>query len=139
MTLLIVSCNVNATCSILPSEDPLAITRALKTILDNTTPQCDEEFAHATSMRIMSLEKIRRTIQSRASSKAWRKKLRVNTEGDSTWVYLNKQAAAAGVIALCSDADESPLGPITLNIKSKNIEAVIDWLVPRTDSIAQQN
>jgi|TARA_Y100000815_G_scaffold61902_1_gene50225 predicted RNA binding protein with dsRBD fold (UPF0201 family) len=48
---------------------------------------------------------------------------------DSTWFYLNKQAAFANVIALCDEADESPLGPIKVVLHSKNIEDVIDWLV----------
>jgi predicted RNA binding protein with dsRBD fold (UPF0201 family) len=48
---------------------------------------------------------------------------------DSTWFYLNKQAAFANVIALCDEADESSLGPITVVLHSKNIEDVIDWLV----------
>jgi predicted RNA binding protein with dsRBD fold (UPF0201 family) len=52
-----------------------------------------------------------------------------NMTNDSTWFYLNKQAAFANVITLCDEADESPLGPIKIVLHSKNIEDVIDWLV----------
>ena len=37
--------------------------------------------------------------------------------------------AFANAIALCDEADESPLGPIKVVLHSKNIEDVIDWLV----------
>jgi hypothetical protein len=52
-----------------------------------------------------------------------------NMTEDSTWFYLNKQAAFANVITLCDEVGESSLGPITVVLRSKNIEDVIDWLV----------
>ncbi len=58
----------------------------------------------------------------------YRKHLMRNMTEDSTWFYLNKQAAFASVITLCDEADESSLGPITVVLRSKNIEDVIDWL-----------
>ena len=48
---------------------------------------------------------------------------------DSTWFYLNKQAAFASVITLCDEVDESSLGPIKVVLHSTNIENVIEWLV----------
>jgi hypothetical protein len=51
---------------------------------------------------------------------------------DSTWFYLNKQAAFVDVIAICNEADESPLGPIKIVLHSTNIEDVIEWLVSDT-------
>lgn len=131
------ACTVNMTCDVLASEEPSHIVKALKTILDGVDAQCQKDTAQATSDTSASLAKIRRTVQSRASSRAWRRRLRLNTDGNSTWVYLNKQAAAGGVIALCSEADESPLGPITLKIHADDIESIIDWLVPRQESTAQ--
>tara|TARA_B100001750_G_scaffold182781_1_gene151475 strand:- start:172 stop:339 length:168 start_codon:yes stop_codon:yes gene_type:complete len=50
-------------------------------------------------------------------------------EQDTTWFYLNKQAAFANVITLCDEEAQSPLGPIKVVLHSKNIEDVIDWLV----------
>ena len=56
--------------------------------------------------------------------------MRYNLLEDTTWFYLNKQAAFVNVIALCSEAEESPLGPIKILIHSKNIDEVMEWLVP---------
>ena len=53
-------------------------------------------------------------------------------QNDSTWFYLNKQAALAGKIAICENASESPLGPITVTITSLGINSVTDWLVSVT-------
>jgi hypothetical protein len=50
-------------------------------------------------------------------------------ENDSTWFYLNKQAAFVGTITLCEEAEESPLGPIKVILTSSNIDKIIDWLI----------
>jgi predicted RNA binding protein with dsRBD fold (UPF0201 family) len=52
----------------------------------------------------------------------------LNISECSTSLMLNKQAAAAGVIALCGSTEESPLGPIYLTAESEQIATVIDWL-----------
>ncbi|MBI2111431.1 MAG: hypothetical protein HYT44_03515 [Nitrosarchaeum sp.] len=54
-----------------------------------------------------------------------------NLENDSTWFYLNKQAAFSNAIALCEEAEESPLGPIKVILTSSNIDRIIDWLILR--------
>ncbi len=51
-----------------------------------------------------------------------------NLRDDSTWFYLNKQAAFMNTVALCAEDEESPLGPIKIILTSKNIESIIDWL-----------
>lgn len=139
MILLASACSVSVTCNVLASEDPSTVMRALESVLDGVDASCDNGTAHATSETPASLIKIRQIVQSRATSRTWRRRFRLNTEGNSTWVYLNKQAAAFGVIALCSESDESPLGPITLRIHSEDIQEVIDWLVPYSQALAQQN
>ena len=76
-----------------------------------------------------SLTRIYETMRSRKSKSAYHRLLMRNMANNSTWFYLNKQAAFANVIALCDEAGESPLGPIKVVLHSKNIEDVIDWLV----------
>jgi predicted RNA binding protein with dsRBD fold (UPF0201 family) len=76
-----------------------------------------------------SLTRIYETMRARKTKSAYRRHLMRNMTKDSTWFYLNKQAAFANVIALCDEANESPLGPIKIVLHSKNIEDVIDWLV----------
>ena len=131
---LTIKCRVRATCDLLASEDPRRVRRALESVLEGTDAECTESVATAASASCASLLKIRQTIQSRASGRAWRRRLRLNRDSNSTWVYLNKQAAAIGVIALCAEADESPLGPITVSVRSAEIGEVIDWLAPRSES-----
>ena len=83
----------------------------------------------ANSNNYESLTRVYETMRSRKSKSAYRRLLMRNMTNNSTWFYLNKQAAFANVIALCDEAGESPLGPIKVVLHSKNIEDVIDWLV----------
>ena len=83
----------------------------------------------ANSNNYESLTRVYETMRSRKSKSAYRRLLMRNMTNNSTWFYLNKQAAFANVIALCDEADESPLGPIKVVLHSKNIEDVIEWLV----------
>ena len=87
----------------------------------------------ANSNNYESLTKVYETMRTRRSKSAYRHHLMRNMMKDSTWFYLNKQAAFANVIVLCDEADESPLGPIKVVLHSKNIESVIDWLVSDTE------
>ena len=83
----------------------------------------------ANSNNYESLTKIYETMRSRKTKSAYRRHLMRNMTEDSTWFYLNKQAAFANVTVLCDEADESPLGPIKVVLHSTNIEDVIEWLV----------
>ena len=83
----------------------------------------------ANSENYESLTRIYETMRARKTKSAYRRHLMRNMTEDSTWFYLNKQAAFANVIALCDEEDQSPLGPIKVVLHSKNIEGVIDWLV----------
>jgi len=89
----------------------------------------------ANSNNYESLTKIYETMRSRKTKNAYHRHLMRNMTEDSTWFYLNKQAAFADVIALCDEADESPLGPIKVVLHSKNIEDVIDWLASDMEMI----
>ena len=54
--------------------------------------------------------------------------MKTNMAENSTWFYLNKQAAFVDVVALCNEADESALGPIKIVLNSNNIEEIIENL-----------
>jgi hypothetical protein len=105
----------------------------VRTAVSNILTDMDEKITGdslvANSSNYESLTKIYETMRSRRTKSAYRRHLMRNMAKDSTWFYLNKQAAFANVIALCDEADESPLGPIKVVLHSKNIEDVIDWLV----------
>ena len=129
MRSLDVDCNVSAFCVINASEDVNKVRTAVSNILTDMDEKITGDSLVANSSNYESLTKIYETMRSRRSKSAYRRHLMRNMANDSTWFYLNKQAAFANVIALCDEADESPLGPIKVVLHSKNIEDVIDWLV----------
>lgn len=135
MKSLDVDCKVSAYCTINASEDINKVRTSLSNILTDMDEKLTEDSLTANSTNYESLTKIYETIRSRRSKSAYRKHLLRNMTQDSTWFYLNKQAAFADTIALCDEADESPLGPITVVLRSKNIEDVIDWLVSDMEKI----
>ena len=135
MRSLDVDCKVSAYCTINASEDINKVRTSLSNILTDMDEKLTEDSLTANSTNYESLTKIYETIRSRRSKSAYRKHLLRNMTQDSTWFYLNKQAAFADTIALCDEADESPLGPITVVLRSKNIEDVIDWLVSDMEKI----
>ena len=129
MRSLDVNCKVSAFCTINASEDMEKVRTAVSNILTDMDEKITGDSLVVNSSNYGSLTKIYETMRSRRTKSAYRKHLMRNMAKDSTWFYLNKQAAFANVIALCDEADESPLGPIKVVLHSKNIEDVIDWLV----------
>jgi len=126
---LYVDCKVSAYCTINASEDVNKVRTSVSNILIDMDEKITGDSLVANSSNYESLTRIYETMRSRKSKSAYRRLLMRNMAKDSTWFYLNKQAAFANVIALCDEADESPLGPIKVVLHSKNIEDVIDWLV----------
>ena len=129
MRSLDVNCKVSAFCTINASEDMEKVRTAVSNILTDMDEKITGDSLVANSNNYESLTKIYETMRSRRTKSAYRRHLMRNMAKDSTWFYLNKQAAFANIIALCDEADESPLGPIKVVLHSKNIEDVIDWLV----------
>lgn len=123
-----VSCKIEAVCEINPSEDPQKITEAISNVLDNFELEIDEYSARATAGDVEALSKIHHSIENHRSQRVYFRFLNNNLDGDSTWFYLNKQAAFVNSVALCEHDDESPLGPIKITIRSKDIERIIEWL-----------
>ena len=121
-------CIVTTTTTVNPSENISKIKKAILNILLDAQIEITNDIVTATA-NIDSLSKIHEVISSRNTQKAYRRHLDRNLMDDSTWFYLNKQAAYANTVALCSESDESPLGPIKIILNSKNIEQLIDWLI----------
>jgi|TARA_B100001750_G_C15060517_1_gene376081 predicted RNA binding protein with dsRBD fold (UPF0201 family) len=111
------------------SEDVNKVRTAVSNVLTDMDEKITDTSLVVNSNNYESLAKIYETMRSRRSKSAYRRHLMRNIVKDTTWFYLNKQAAFSNVVALCDEADESPLGPIKVVLRSKNIEAVIDWLV----------
>ena len=131
-----VSCKISAYCSINPSEDPKKIEQAINNILVDMDVTINNETLTATSTSLASLQKIYEAINSHQSKNAYRRQLNQNLHNDSSWFYLNKQAAFADVVALCSESEESPLGPIKILLVSKDIGMIIDWLAFNQENLS---
>ena len=129
MKSLDVDCKVSAYCTINVSEDVNKVRTSLSNVLTDMDEKLTGDSLVANSNNYESLTKIYETIRSRKTKSAYRRHLMRNMTEDSTWFYLNKQAAFADVTVLCDEADESPLGPIKVVLHSTNIEDVIEWLV----------
>jgi len=124
-----IDCKVSAYCTINASEDINKVRVSLSNVLTGMDEKLTGDSLVANSNNNESLTKIYETMRSRKTKSAYRKHLMRNMTEDSTWFYLNKQAAFANVTVLCDEADESPLGPIKVVLHSTNIEDVIEWLV----------
>jgi len=124
-----VDCKVSAYCTINTSEDINKVRTAVSNVLTDMDEKLTGDSLVANSNNYESLTKIYETMRTRKTKSAYRRHLMRNMTEDSTWFYLNKQAAFANVTVLCDEADESPLGPIKVVLHSTNIEDVIEWLV----------
>jgi len=124
-----VDCKISIYCTINESEDTNKVRTAVSNILTDIDEKITDNSLVANSNNYESLTKIYETMRTKKTKTAYRRHLMRNMTEDSTWFYLNKQAAFANVIALCDEEDQSPLGPIEVVLHSKNIEDVIDWLV----------
>ena len=129
MRSLDVDCKISAYCTINASEDINKVRTAVLNVLTDMDEKITGDSLVANSNNYESLTKIYETMRSRKTKSAYRRHLMRNMTEDSTWFYLNKQAAFANVTVLCEEADESPLGPIKVVLHSTNIEDVIEWLV----------
>ncbi|MAH21869.1 MAG: hypothetical protein CMO12_03555 [Thaumarchaeota archaeon] len=115
-----------------PSEDHYKVADAIKNVLPSLDPILhDKEILEAHSVEERTLHHIYEQVRQRRTSAAFRKIMLRNSTESSTWMHLNKQAATVGVVVVCEDASESPLGPIILRITANPIVDLIDWLVPQ--------
>ena len=133
MRSLDVDCKISVYCTINESEDVNKVRTAVSNILTGMDEKLTDNSFAANSDNYESLTKIYEAMRSRKTKNAYQRHLMRNMTEDSTWFYLNKQAAFANVIALCDEEDQSPLGPIEVVLHSKNIEDVIDWFVSDTE------
>jgi len=125
-----VACKIEAYAAVNPSEDPDKVRHAVSNVVLNADYEFREGSIKATSRDLHSLSKIQETVRSRKANRVYGRQMRYNTKEDTTWFYLNKQAAYVDVVAICDEAEESPMGPIKVILHSKNLEKVVGWLAP---------
>ncbi len=123
-----ISCKIEMSCSVNPSEDPSKIMKSISNIFPNSEIKTENFSVSAHSKNLNSLEKIYEAIHSKKSQKTYTRNLEDNLGNDSTWFYLNKQAAYVEEVVICEEAEESPLGPIKVILTSSNIDGILDWI-----------
>ena len=123
------SCKIEMFCIVNPSESIEKIEKAISNIFPYSIINNNNLTIHAQSKELRSFEKIYQFIHNNKLQKNYLRSLEDHLQDDTTWFYLNKQAAFVEQIAICEESDESPLGPIKVSIISSNIDAIIDWIV----------
>tara|TARA_B110000003_G_scaffold42492_1_gene39813 strand:+ start:339 stop:734 length:396 start_codon:yes stop_codon:yes gene_type:complete len=123
------SCKIEMFCIVNPSESIEKIETAISNIFPYSIIKNNNFSINAQSKELRSFEKIYQFIQNNKLQKNYLRSLEDNLQGNTTWFFLNKQAAFVEQIAICEESDESPLGPIKVTISSSNIDAIIDWIV----------
>ena len=123
------SCKIEMFCTVNPSESIEKIEKAISNIFPYSIINNNNLLVNAQSKELRSFEKIYQFIHNNKLQKNYLRSLEDHLQDNTTWFYLNKQAAFVEQIAICEETDESPLGPIKVTLTSSNIDAIIDWIV----------
>jgi len=115
-----------------PSEEPSKVIKCLINTVNGGSPEINEEgnLAMVNTEGLHALHHIRVGVKSRFSAGVLRRLFEYNRSNNKTWFFLNKQAAYSGVIAIVESSVESSLGPIMVTITSRDLDRVLEWLVP---------
>jgi len=116
--------------SVSPSEDPEKVLRAMLKVLadgnleeERSTKRIlvrSDEASCLTGVRDQLRDRSVRAAAFRLATRARR--------GDETVLMLNRQAASEGLVVLCGDESESPLGPFFLKLASDRLDELLGWL-----------
>ena len=124
-----INCIIQMRTTLNPSEDSEKVQKSISNIFPYSTIKIEHLSITAQSRELKSFEKIYETIHLKKSQNTYRRYLEKNLDNDTTWFYLNKQAAFVEQIAICEEAEESPLGPIKVILTSSNIDKILDWII----------
>jgi predicted RNA binding protein with dsRBD fold (UPF0201 family) len=75
-----------------------------------------------------TLIKLRNLLQREHIRAAARSVLIRGTENDSVSFCLNKQVAFAGHVSFATEPNESPLGPVRVEIRTEDLRRIIEYL-----------
>ena len=113
-------------CQINPSEDPQKVKLAVNNVFPDMELETSDTQITGKTNNFSVLAAISKSIHEKNIKNTFQRILKNNNDGESTWFYLNKQAAFVHTVALCSEANESSLGPIKVILRSNDIEQVIE-------------
>ena len=113
-----------------PSESAAKVAAAIANVVgvDVAEVSMSDSRAKFSSDDPGSLNRFREQLRARRVRSAARAALYRGKAGASATLLLNRQAAAVGVVAVCGEPEESPLGPIVVRIGSEKLDEVIEWL-----------
>ena len=123
------SCSIEVFCEINPSEDPSKVESAIFNVFSDLEISISKYQLSGKSKNIETLSKVSESIKNNNTKNTYERILKKNADDNSTWFYLNKQAAFVDTIALCSEADESSLGPIKIILRTNDIENTIKSII----------
>ena len=122
------SCKVQVSCQINPSEDPSKVETAILNIFPDLEISISDKLLIGKSNYMNTLSNISESIHSKNTKNIYQRILKKNSNENSTWFYLNKQAAFVNTVSLCNESNESPLGPIKVVLEGNDIENIIQSL-----------
>jgi predicted RNA binding protein with dsRBD fold (UPF0201 family) len=120
-----------------PTEDIEKVLKALKNIFIFKNLKVEDlgngrKLIVIEENSIETLRKMYEIVRRQKILDSVRSMLLKNSRGEIIEIKLNKQAAYQGIVSFVEADSESPLGPISIIISSKNINAIIDWIAPKT-------
>ena len=122
------SCEIQVFCEINPSEDPSKIKTAVLNIFPDLEISISDKLLLGKSNGMNTLSNVSESIRSKNTKNIYQRILKKNSNENSTWFYLNKQAAFVNTVSLCNESNESPLGPIKVVLEGNDIENIIQSL-----------
>ena len=122
------SCKVQVSCQINPSEDPSKVETAILNIFPDLEISISDKLLIGKSNGMNTLSNISESIHTKNTRNTYQRILKKNRNENSTWFFLNKQAALVNTVSLCNESNESPLGPIKVVLEGNDIENIIQSL-----------
>jgi len=123
---------VRVEAEVYPTEDPEKVLEAVKKIfseIDFNIRWLDGvAVVEGVGEGLKVLENLKRLIRERRIRASARRILKSSISGAKLTFNLNKQAAYAGKVSFTEPYLESPLPPIRVEIRSNDLEGVIEWL-----------
>jgi predicted RNA binding protein with dsRBD fold (UPF0201 family) len=115
-----------------PSEDREKVLTAARNVLGDCSYQVEErdDAVVLRSSEPSCLQKIHDQFRDRHVRNAARRLLLKSIDGSRMRILFNRQAAFVGVVAAVSTGEESPVGPLVLELECEKPEELLDWLTP---------
>jgi hypothetical protein len=115
-----------------PTESEAKVRSAVLNLIDLDEVEVlvmnNTKFIHGKARGLRSLGKLRELIRKGKIGETAREVLSRSVIGNEVVINANKQAAYVGILSFAMGEVESPLGPITIRIRTSNPQHLITWL-----------